>query len=236
VDTRSYYEGLAGARLKRCYDLAPPRVRRALEAEIEFVLRLAAPDSTTLELGCGYGRVLAPLAARSRAVLGIDTSLPSLRMGWERLRGAGNCRVAAMDASRLALGAGVFDVVVCIQNGLSAFQVDQSEVVREALRVLRPGGTAFFSSYAERFWPDRLEWFRIQADHGLIGEIDEEATGAGVIVCRDGFRATTLGPRDFESLAQGPHRSVDIVEVDGSSLFCVVRLEPEGVDLTGGAR
>jgi 2-polyprenyl-6-hydroxyphenyl methylase/3-demethylubiquinone-9 3-methyltransferase len=133
-----------------------------------------------------------------------------------------------MDASRLALGADAFDIVVCIQNGLSAFQVDQREVVREALRVLRPDGTALFSSYAERFWPDRLEWFRIQADHGLIGEIDETATGAGVIVCRDGFRATTLGPRDFESLAQGPDRSVDILEVDQSSLFCVVRLEREG--------
>jgi SAM-dependent methyltransferase len=228
VDARSYYQGLAGTRLKRCYDLAPPRVRQALEAEIEFVLRFAGSVSTALELGCGYGRVLRPLAARAHGVLGIDTSLRSLRMARDHLRGVKNCRVAAMDASHLALGADTFDIVVCIQNGLSAFHVDRREVVREALRVLRPGGTALFSSYAERFWPDRLEWFRIQADHGLIGEIDETATGAGDIVCRDGFRATTLRPRDFEGLVRGPGRSVVILEVDASSLFCVVRLEHEG--------
>ncbi len=29
----------------------------------------------------------------------------------------------------------------------------------------------------------------IQTEHGLLGEIDEEATGDGVIVCRDGSRA-----------------------------------------------
>lgn len=227
MNAKSYYEGLAGPRLKQCYDLAPPRVRQALEAEIEFVLRFTASDCTVLELGCGYGRVLEPLAARARGVLGIDTSLRSLRMAADRLESVGNCEVAAMDACRLALRANIFDIAVCIQNGLSAFKVDERQVVQEALRVLRPGGTAFFSSYAERFWPDRLEWFQIQADHGLIGEIDESATGGGVIVCRDGFRATTLGPSEFEALANGPGRSVDIREVDESSLFCVVRLDDD---------
>jgi hypothetical protein len=34
-----------------------------------------------------------------------------------------------------------------------------------------------FSTYCERFWEERLKWFEIQAQHGLIGEIDYHATG-----------------------------------------------------------
>jgi hypothetical protein len=38
-----YARGLAGERLRRCYELAPDRVRRYLEAEIRFVLSRLAP-------------------------------------------------------------------------------------------------------------------------------------------------------------------------------------------------
>jgi 2-polyprenyl-6-hydroxyphenyl methylase/3-demethylubiquinone-9 3-methyltransferase len=36
-----------------------------------------------------------------------------------------------------------------------------------------------------------LEWFEIQSAHHLIGEIDYQAAGNEMIVCKDGFRATT---------------------------------------------
>ena len=47
-----------------------------------------------------------------------------------------------------------------------------------AVDVTRPGGRVLFSSYAEAFWDHRLAWFRLQAREGLLGEIDEAATGA----------------------------------------------------------
>ncbi len=79
------------------------------------------------------------------------------------------------------------------------------------------------SSYAESFWPDRLEWFERQAEEGLIGEIDRELTGEGRIVCKDGFTATTVGNEEFLSLCEGLPVTVETVEVDGSSLFCEIR-------------
>jgi 2-polyprenyl-6-hydroxyphenyl methylase/3-demethylubiquinone-9 3-methyltransferase len=112
-----------------------------------------------------------------------------------------------------------FDVVICIQNGMAAFGVDRRRLVQEACRITRPGGRVLFSSYAEKFWEERLAWFRIQARHGLIGEIDEEATGEGVIVCRDGFRAGTVGPAEFAGLAAELELKAEISEVDGSSIF-----------------
>jgi len=95
-------------------------------------------------------------------------------------------------------------------------------LVRESLRVTKPGGTVLFSSYSDRFWEDRLHWFQLQSEAGLLGEIDHEKTGDGVIVCKDGFTATTVEPEEFFSLVEGIDIDTRIVEVDKSSLFCEI--------------
>jgi 2-polyprenyl-6-hydroxyphenyl methylase/3-demethylubiquinone-9 3-methyltransferase len=215
-----YDERLAAERLRSCYDLAPPRVKAYLEAEIAFVLARASSSMRVLELGCGYGRVLKPLAPRAGLVVGIDTSLASLRMARAYLGDPPACLLGAMDATAIGFVDRAFDLTICVQNGISAFHVDPSRLVAEALRVTRSGGTVLFSSYASRFWHERLDWFRRQASAGLIGEIDEAATGNGIIVCQDGFRATTVSPERFRELASEAGVTSRISEVDGSSLFC----------------
>lgn len=219
-----YREKLSGDRLRRCYELAPPRVRAYLEAEIRTVLGRMPPSACVLELGCGYGRVLERLAPRARFLVGIDTSIESLRLP----RSAGAARPGAallqMDAARLGFCTGAFDLTVCIQNGISAFGIEPVTLLREAVRVTRPGGIVLVSSYAARFWKDRLRWFEAQAAHGLVGPIDPHATGEGVIVCTDGFRATTTTPDEFERLAARLGLVPRIFEVQGSSLFCEIRV------------
>jgi len=75
---RYYSEKLSANRLRLCYEVAPSRVKRYLEAEIAFVLDKMKPASLVLELGCGYGRVLQKLAAKARMAVGIDTLHHSL--------------------------------------------------------------------------------------------------------------------------------------------------------------
>ncbi|HUV30795.1 MAG TPA: class I SAM-dependent methyltransferase [Acidobacteriota bacterium] len=205
--------------LKRCYEIAPPRVRQYLEAEVQHVLGYLREDHLVLETGCGYGRILPALASRAATVVGIDTSLSSLLLGREMLADLPDCHLACMDAARMAFRDDVFDCVVCIQNGISAFHVDRETLIRECVRVTRPGGMVLFSSYADSFWADRLAWFELQAEAGLLGEIDRERTGDGQIVCKDGFTATTVRPARFRSLAGQLGLRAQIVEVDGSSLF-----------------
>ncbi len=205
------------------YDIAPPRVMRYLDAEIAFVLGHIKSDDRVLELGCGYGRVLARLAEKAALTVGIDTSHESLRLSRSILsRKSSIVPIAEMDAADLAFTNDAFDVIVCIQNGISAFHVDQRRLIEEAMRVVAPGGMALFSSYAESFWEDRLRWFELQSRHGLLGEIDYDATGDGVIVCIDGFRATTVGPGRFHELTSGLEADVRLEEVDASSLFCLL--------------
>ncbi|HJY64613.1 MAG TPA: class I SAM-dependent methyltransferase [Ignavibacteria bacterium] len=219
----SYYsEKLSAEKLKKCYDLAPERVKQYLEAEINHVLQKVQPSDIVLELGCGYGRVLPAIASKAKQVTGIDTSLSSIEYGQRFTNPVRNCTMVQMDAANLTFNDRTFDLVVCIQNGISAFHVDQRELMKESLRVTKPGGTVLFSSYSEKFWSHRLEWFRLQSEAGLLGEIDFKKSGDGIIVCKDGFTATTVSPEQFLNLTSGFNAEVSIVEVDNSSLFCEI--------------
>jgi SAM-dependent methyltransferase len=222
VNERYYIEKLGGERLRLVYEIAPPRVRRYLEAEIEFVLGLMRPGESVLELGCGYGRVLARLAERAALAVGIDTAQQSLTLGRQITPRTLPCEFVLMDAVDTAFRDASFDITVCVQNGIAAFAVDQERLIREALRVTRPGGRALFSTYDERFWPERLAWFEAQSRAGLLGPIDHERTGGGVIVCTDGFRAGMLSPDELRGLCRRVGVEPEIVSVDGSSVFCVI--------------
>jgi 2-polyprenyl-6-hydroxyphenyl methylase/3-demethylubiquinone-9 3-methyltransferase len=128
-----------------------------------------------------------------------------------------------MDAIDLNFPAASFDTVVCVQNGICAFGVDQRRLVEEALRVTRPGGIVLLSSYSERFWPHRLAWFEAQAAAGLLGEVDYESSRDGIIVCRDGFRAGSLSADSARSLCAAFGIEPVVTEVDGSSIFYALR-------------
>jgi len=215
-----YREKLSAKRLRQIYDLAPPRIRRYLKAEADHVRDALGPGDKLLDLGCGFGRVTAGWASKAGRVFNIDTAFESLKLGRRLLPDLDNVRWIAMNAACLALRDGCMDLTACIQNGISAFHVDPARLIAEAVRVTRPGGQVFFSSYSDRIWPDRLNWFRQQAAAGFLGEIDEDRTGDGVIVCRDGFTATTFGPERFQDLARQLGLAARILEIDASSVFC----------------
>jgi len=217
-----YLQKLSATRLRQVYELAPVRVMQYLDAEVNYVLGRIRPGDVVIELGCGYGRVLPKLAKKAGWVTGVDTSSPSLDLARQSLAAMSNCSLARMDAAKLSFRDQAFDCVICVQNGISAFHVDQRALIRESIRVTRVGGTVLFSSYSEKFWKQRLEWFELQSKAGLLGEIDHAKTTEGVIVCKDGFTATTVDANDFRALTTGLNANVRIVEVDESSLFCSI--------------
>ena len=216
----SYYEDrLFGSKLQRVYDLASPRIRQYLHAETRYVIDNVQGKSRVLELGCGYGRILKEIAPHVTRIVGNDISRESLGVAASYLRRFRNCDILRMDAARMAFRNGMFDAVFCMQNGISAFGRDRHRLVAEAVRVAKDEGVVLFSSYSPRIWADRLDWFRAQSQAGLIGEIDESRTGDGTIVCKDGFRATTVGGDEFRALFAELGLAATIDEVDGSSVL-----------------
>lgn len=217
----SYYrEKLSANRLLRCYLAAPRRIKQYLDAEIEFVISSLESRHVVLELGCGFGRVMREVSPSVSWMIGNDISKENLELAKSYM---GNCRnyaVFLMDASQTAFRPSTFDAVFCIQNSISAFGVDKNRLIAESIRVTREGGVILFSSYSPKIWRPRLGWFRKQSQLGLIGEIDEEKTRDGTIVCKDGFKATTVSSSQFLELFAENGLEASITEVDESSILC----------------
>ncbi|MCK4943094.1 MAG: class I SAM-dependent methyltransferase [Candidatus Aminicenantes bacterium] len=193
-----------------------------MDAETGHVLEKINPDNWVLDLGCGYGRLIPDIAQKAKIVIGVDKSMSSLMLAKEKLKTIRNHALFGMNAIKLAFKDMVFDVVLCVQNGISAFHVNPKTLIKESIRVTKPKGKVLFSTYSEKFWNHRLKWFQIQADAGLLGKIDYTKTGNGVIVCKDGFRATTMRKEQFIELTSEFDVNIEIVEVDQSSLFCEI--------------
>jgi ubiquinone/menaquinone biosynthesis C-methylase UbiE len=219
----TYYEDkLSANKLLKCYELATPRIKQYLEAEIQFVISNIHDANLVLELGCGYGRVMRAVSPFVCMIVGVDISRASLKLAKSYMKPYRNHRTVQMDASNMALRPRVFDPVFCIQNGISAFGVNRKNLCAEAVRVTKPNGAILFSSYSPKIWQERLDWFRKQSQLGLLGEIDEEKTRHGTIVCKDGFTATTVRGNQFAKLFNELGLEVSIIEVDESSIFCKV--------------
>jgi len=215
-----YREKLSANRLLRCYKMAPSRIKQYLNAEVQFVISNVRGSDLVLELGCGYGRVMKELSRFASQIIGNDISKDSLELARSYMEGCQNYAVFLMDASQMSFRSCTFDIVFCIQNGISAFGVSKKRLIAESIRVTKNNGAILFSSYSPRIWEARLEWFRRQSQFGLIGEIDEKKTRDGTIVCKDGFRATTISSDQFLKFFDEFGLETSITEVDESSIFC----------------
>ena len=97
-----------------------------------------------IDLGCGVGRVTAPLAARFAEVLAVDISAAHLRVAEEHLRAEGiaNVEFRHLDSIEGVARLGEYDVLY----SRFVLQHNPSPVValllRELLAQLRPGGVA----------------------------------------------------------------------------------------------
>jgi 2-polyprenyl-6-hydroxyphenyl methylase/3-demethylubiquinone-9 3-methyltransferase len=212
-------EKLSANRLLECYEIAPPRIKQYLEAEIQFVISNVHHADLVLELGCGYGRAMKRVSPFVAWIGGNDISKDSLELARSHIEGRENCSVFLMDASQMAFDSCTFDAVFCIQNGISAFGVDQKRLIAESIRVTKENGIILFSSYSPKIWEARLQWFKKQSELGLIGEIDEDKSSNGTIVCKDGFRATPITGNQLAELFHERGLKTSIIEVDESSIF-----------------
>jgi len=148
-----------------------------------------AAAGLTLEAGCGEGRVARELAARGHRVVGLDVSPTLARHA--RDAGAGPAYLAG-DATALPFADATFQTVVAY-NSLQTMREldDMARAVREAGRVLRPGGCLCLCVAHPMTDVGRLE----QPDGGEIvisGSYFERQRVADTVM-RDGLQITFHG-------------------------------------------
>jgi SAM-dependent methyltransferase len=168
-----------------------------------------------LEIGAGAAQCSRWLAARGARPVALDLSRRQLqhaqRLEAERAGGQG-VRLVQADATALPFAADSFDLV-CSAYGAIPFVADSAAVMREAARVLRPGGRWVFSvthpirwSFPDEPGPEGLTALSSYFDRTPYVEEDPDD---GSLVYAEHHR--TLGDRVRELAAAG-FRLVDLVE------------------------
>ena len=129
-----YSEKLNAQTLFQVYETQIPRVKQYLQAEIEFVKRNLSKGQRVLELGAGYGRIVRELSPFCGSIVGIDISEENVALGRDYLKDYPNAGMVVMDVFQMNFPQ-AFDVILCLQNGLSAMRAD-STVIHKVLETL----------------------------------------------------------------------------------------------------
>ncbi|WP_262690237.1 ArsR/SmtB family transcription factor [Kordiimonas aestuarii] len=143
------------------------------EAEVEAALlemQGARRMARMLDVGTGTGRMLEVFAELTEQALGIDVSRDMLAVarGNLAMKSLEQCQVRQGDMYDLALGDSTQDMVLFHQ--VLHFADDPQRAIREAARVLAPGGTLLVADFA----PHREEFLRDEQAHRRLGFADEE--------------------------------------------------------------
>ena len=146
--TREFYEEID----KRFFDNShqyAPWTKIPFDAIIDF------PSLTTkriLEIGVGNGSHAMLLAQNSRHFVGIDVTEYAVKSTNKRMEvfDIKNANIQRMNAEKLEYPDNYFDFIW--SWGVIHHTADTSAVLREMLRVLKPGGSATIMVYYRSFW------------------------------------------------------------------------------------
>jgi SAM-dependent methyltransferase len=129
-------------------------VHHGTPGDVDFYLRAVQDFDRILELGCGTGRILLPLAGAGHRVVGLDLDTGALALAGQRLAQAGaalrqRVRLVHGDMRAFRLDER-FDCILIAFNTLYCLEDEAAQIacLRTARAHLAPGGILIWDAYA----------------------------------------------------------------------------------------
>jgi ArsR family transcriptional regulator len=180
------------------------RALHVSEREVEAAMREALGDGPfhfLLDLGTGTGRTLELFADRFDRGLGIDVNQAMLAYARAKLKTNGCTRAQVRHGDIYALSLADRQADAIVMHQILHFLSDPSLAIREAARVLAPGGKLLIVDFA----PHELEFLRTGEAHERLGFSHDQISGwlsdAGLV------------PKFVRDLTRKPGGSEDILTV-----------------------
>lgn len=126
----------------------PLEIVQFLDSEVAFLKESIKPRARILEVGCGYGRLMAFLSPEAQRIVGIDFSSKLLDKARSFLKPYENIDLVCSNANFLPFDDNVFDYSICCNATLGNMPGIEEQVLQEMKRVTKPGGTLLVSVFS----------------------------------------------------------------------------------------
>ena len=132
----AFYAALEGSRFSNAFTYG----RAKLDAMVDALFASLPKGAAILDVGCGTGEHLKRALSHGLVAVGLE---PAEAMRQAAIRNVPEARIEAGVATELPFADGEFDALLMIEVLRYLHQEDIDQALREARRVLKPGGVVF---------------------------------------------------------------------------------------------